>query len=76
MLHPQPLVQKYKSAYYCSMHGAEVEHYVMFEGVRTRHSSMDEALQVCEEINRQRGLPNITVYRSSTFNTLKEDHVS
>jgi hypothetical protein len=69
----QPLVQKYPAAYYC--HVGANEHYVMFEGIRTRHGTMDEALQVCEGINERKGLPHINVHKSSTFNQRKS-HVS
>lgn len=70
-----PLEQKYKSAYYT--HVGSTEHYMMFEGIRTRHSSEDEALRLCEETNRRHNLPNINVRRSSSFNTQKgNNHVS
>lgn len=70
----EPLVQKYPSAYYA--HVGNNEHHVMFQGVRTRHSTMDEALQICENINDQQGLPHVNVYKSSTFNQRKKVHVS
>lgn len=69
--------QKYESAYYCwnCGYGSNVEHYVMFRGIRTRHATRDEALQICERINEQHGLPHVNVYKSSTFNQ-KDQYVS
>lgn len=54
--------QKYKSAYYCYI-GAN-EHYAMFEGIRSRHGSREEACRVCENINKANGLLNVNVYKS------------
>lgn len=64
----QPLVQKYPSAYYTYLRDA---HYVMFEGIRTRYETQDEALAICEASNDRHGLPHINVYRSSKFNQRK-----
>jgi len=61
----KPLEQKYESAYYLHIRD---EHYVMFDGIRTRHATQDEALRICEEINDRYGLPHVNVYKSSTFN--------
>lgn len=69
----KPLVQKYESAYYAYI-GAN-EHYSMFEGVRRRHETQDLALQYCEKINTEHGLPHVNVYKSSTF-TQGKSHVS
>lgn len=68
----QPFIQRYKSAYYCYIGN---EHYVMFDAVRVRYDTKDQALQVCEGINNRRGLPHINRERSSTFNQ-KEIYVS
>lgn len=61
--------QKSESAYYCWIpgYGSEVEHYVMFRGIRTRHATEDEALRICEKTNDRYGLPHVNVYKSSTF---------
>lgn len=68
----EPLVQKHRSAYYAySKDGATEYHYVMFGGVRTRHSSADEALAICEGINQENDLPHVNAVRSSTFNQRK-----
>ena len=56
--------QKYKSAYYTWVDNA---HYCMFEGIRSRHESRDEACRVCEVINKQHNLPNVNVYKSASF---------
>ena len=69
---PEPLKQKYKSAYYCFCNDT---HYVMFDAVRIRYDTKDIALQVCEGINNRRGLPHINVEKSSIFNQ-EENYVS
>lgn len=69
----QTFTQKYPSAYYAA--GPLGEHYVMYNKIRTRYGSQDEALKVCEDTNEKYGLPNINVYRSSYFNR-KDSHVS
>jgi len=43
----------------------------MFEGIRTRHDSKDEALRICEETNARHGLPNINVDKSSQYQPKK-----
>ena len=54
--------QKYPSAYYCWIQhpGCEREHYMMFEGIRSRHSSKEEVIGLCMKINKEHGLPNVT----------------
>jgi len=69
----KPLDQKYKSAYYQWI-GSDA-HYAMFDGIRTRCGTMDDALQLCEKLNDKYGLPHINVYKSSTFNQ-RGNHVS
>ena len=58
-----PLEQKYKSAYYCwvSRPGYPMEHYMMFMGIRTRHSTKEEVIDLCKKINAENNLPNITL---------------
>jgi hypothetical protein len=55
--------QKYTSAYYCWIQhrGCEVEHYMMFQGVRTRHSTKEEVIELCKKTNAEHGLPNVTL---------------
>lgn len=65
----QPLVQKYPSAYYAYV-GTD-KHYVMFEGIRTRHGTKDDALRVCEGINARHGLPDVNVDKSSQYHLKK-----
>jgi hypothetical protein len=65
----QPLVQKYPSAYYAYV-GVDT-HYVMFEGIRTRHATKDEALRICEETNARHGLPDVNVDKSSQYQPRK-----
>lgn len=74
MSQPTPLVQKYPSAYYAYI--GTSEHYVMFEGIRTRQSSKDDALRVCEGLNERYGLPHVNVDKSSTFHLLRKTNVS
>ena len=58
-----PLVQKYKSAYYCSIQhaGYPTEHYMMADGIRTRHSTKEEIIVLCKKYNKERNLPNVTL---------------
>ena len=57
------MIQKYPSAYYCYIQhpGCECEHYMMFEGIRTRHSTKGEVIELCKKINAEHGLPNVTL---------------
>lgn len=45
------MIQKYPSAYYCWIQhrGCEREHYMMFEGIRTRHSTKEEVIELQED---------------------------
>jgi len=66
---PEPIEQKYSSAYYA--YKSPDYHYVIFQGIRSRHSSQDEALQLCEQLNERYGLPHVNVYKSSMFGDIK-----
>lgn len=59
----EALVQKYKSAYYCYIQtpGYPTEHYMMFEGIRSRHETMAEVIALCRKINAEHKLPNVTL---------------
>jgi len=70
----RPLVQKYKSAYYTCV--GNDRHYMMFDGIRTQHSTKDEALMLCERTKALHDLPNVNVDKSSTFNLTRNQNVS
>jgi len=57
------MIQKYPAAYYCYIQhpGCECEHYMMFKGIRTRHSTKEEVIALCKKINSERNLPNVTL---------------
>ena len=57
------LTQKYPSAYYCYVPqiGAPTIHYMMCEGIRTRHSTKEEVIELCKKYNAEHNLPNVTL---------------
>lgn len=58
---PNALIQKWHSAYYCWVnHPSGIEHYMMSDGIKTRHSSKDEVIKLCNSYNAKHGLPTIT----------------
>ena len=57
------MIQKYPSAYYCYRQypGYPSEHYMMCEGIQTRHSTKEEVIELCKKYNAKHNLPNITL---------------
>ena len=57
------MVQKYPSAYYCSIQhrGCPTEHYMMSGGIRSQHSSKEEVIALCKKYNAAHNLPNVTL---------------
>jgi len=52
------MIQKYPSAYYCHI---GTEHYMMCEGIRSRHVTKEEVIGLCKKYNAEHNLPNVTL---------------
>lgn len=63
MAHMNTLTQKYTSAYYCYIQrpGCDTEHYMMSSGIRSRHGSKEEVIELCKRYNALHNLPNVTL---------------